>query len=1237
MIPLEQFQRYLSDVEGTDPFSVLGLTPETCSTVRIEDSLRRRIALTYARNGGSSDEAEQVRSALRAAADELRHPERRRYHAESRRSNPAHMLTPFDRAVLAILVASSGWNVLSRARLVGLAASRGITVQGLMKVIAGLSQYAKTGGPRLAMAQIASGQPRFPTGGVGHGPFAQMTQVGQALFERFTPEWREQSTRTTVMLSMFFGILAVLVCVLAIGYFVLPLTESPSPSQALTDAPPARGAAPTTVPGEGMEPEERHNSRRDVVPAPLMFEQWPTFRVELPDEIVEARQRAADLPVELETLSRRLLLDIDASDAIFHKWEAIVDDAAASWMLLDPELLRRIEDGIIDVLYVASDSLRTRDRLLRMIVPNDVRSLEPIDVCRGAWKIGMLTRISHSDLLSPAMIDDARAQLRVAMQHVNVERSAQFEPRDAQAHWLDAARKYRIERHSGDGFTFWECWLAAREHTATQEALYTAVGEAIKNLLHQPRDFFEYEPPVRILGRLIEALDFETSPATKEVILPFVTDEQFSADALYVLSSLLARAPGAAWFVDEFVVPPEADMVMRRRLADRIERAWPDLATIESELRVAGAGLHIDDIIAEAWRELFNRVVSIEDGRDEEANIRRLVAATRLNEAAVHLAEQNTHRSERALIAIESLLESERGADAGRRRSTTNPRGRTGPAESEQPATRTGASDAEWARDYQRAGRDVNERLDLLHTLRERSRPDLSENAASVFVREVYRGVPREVRETAQSVLLDRFQSAPTVALEMLDQFVDVPRTRMTSDMISRFTGRTLRDARRDEWHIHARRALAEHVLALRFPQELPVDSFASDLNQAHYQQSAAIRRRSDAVSEQLRPTDSIVQLYESWRERAESLQPRSHVVPTDRHGLAQRHLTRLRLANHSMQQYIAHQIGVLELLAYVTSVEQPALVEHIDALLAENARRRTNAVHALEQAWLIERGISALWHLRFFPAEREERRSHMSDAGAADGRPRSNPVSATDTHPGNKWTARLESLRPNQPEAYFTLAEEVADAARSDAERQLARQLFSLAGLLDPDRLAASASLALRELETNEQRRSRLLALAAMLNPAMSIRVEFIEGRPGGGLARFDGAVVLELSYAFSAYRQGDGRRAINLLEGDAGDLLDDLPGAMPGGRSGLIERSRTITRGQRPNLSSDRLERMLGVEVSLLSSIDERSWSGELLLFGNAPLIEADPDRLDDLLNVDEDRPYYRDGRWVDRALPR
>jgi hypothetical protein len=224
-------------------------------------------------------------------------------------------------------------------------------------------------------------------------------------------------------------------------------------------------------------------------------------------------------------------------------------------------------------------------------------------------------------------------------------------------------------------------------------------------------------------------------------------------------------------------------------------------------------------------------------------------------------------------------------------------------------------------------------------------------------------------------------------------------------------------------------------------------------------------------------------------------------------------------------------------------------------------------------------------------------------------------------------WERRLEALGPADPMAYFELAEEVADSAADEGERALARRLFGIAGALDPQRLGRSACLALADLEPVAHARRRLLALAALLDergggPA--------EDQPGGADA-LDPVAALAVSEAFGHYRRGNGARALRVLEKPgAMDLLEAWGGAVfRGGSAGFLEDCWLYRSSRRPVLKDQDRMGMLRFEAAVLAGAN-RSWSGDLLLNEGRPLIEVDPDHIEDVLGVNADRPCYRSGRW-------
>lgn len=226
-----------------------------------------------------------------------------------------------------------------------------------------------------------------------------------------------------------------------------------------------------------------------------------------------------------------------------------------------------------------------------------------------------------------------------------------------------------------------------------------------------------------------------------------------------------------------------------------------------------------------------------------------------------------------------------------------------------------------------------------------------------------------------------------------------------------------------------------------------------------------------------------------------------------------------------------------------------------------------------------------------------------------------------------NDWQDRLEQLSPTDPLAYFLLAEEISDTGE---QSELAKRLFGLSAILAPDRYARSAAIAMAEIETDDRRRQRLLALAAVLTTDASSRLPHDELSTRAMLQDDDSAVQL-LGEAFSFFRRGTGNRALNQLErADALHLLRLVDHALPGGAHGFQELARAGRGTGRPRISDGHHLNLMQLEYALLAG-DERTWSSDLVLHRGEPLIEIDPQQLEDVLEVDASRPRFRSGQWV------
>jgi hypothetical protein len=523
----------------------------------------------------------------------------------------------------------------------------------------------------------------------------------------------------------------------------------------------------------------------------------------------------------------------------------------------------------------------------------------------------------------------------------------------------------------------------------------------------------------------------------------------------------------------------------------------------------------------------------------------------------------------------------------------------------------------------------------------------------------------------AQAALVSQFAAGPNVAMELLDQFPDAPRNEGVHTIVRKMSGRLLLSVRSESWVVEARLALVGHALELRPAGASVIDQGREVLIDSYLGRLAALRDEIAPSAAPATPRGAVSLLVGAWVDQAEAMTSAGPAVPADVPALRQRQIYRQRLAEGPLQHFVAGQLGVLDLMTFVTVAEQPGAREIAEAILARSAEARQGLTHVLAQSVEVERTIARMWRLRLaipdVTASRLQGATGPGAPGSASApcplpgariqhaprderlrRPLRGLGSVSALAPGlaslalgyfpsplrgyGQWEARLEALRPEEPLAYFELAEEVADAAEDRASLDLARRLFGLAGVLDPYRFGPSACLALADLETDERAKRRLLALAGLLDE-----------RHGGPAWRQPDPVdetaseaIIALTEAFSHYRRGYGARARSAIRSsDAMGLLDSYEHVLLGGLNRFLEDCRLYSDGRlRPMLPEKDITRMLRFEAALLAG-PQRSWSGDLLLTRGRVLVEVDPEGLEEAFEVDIARPLYRDGVWVERAV--
>ena len=947
--------QFLGVSGSSDPRVILGVRLDETHAAAIEVALRQRIGETYRHPEGRSENAERVRGLLRELADGLLRSQRAVRvalpSAHRRPRDPARSLarlTDFDRNVLGVLIGCGGWNAEARSRLVALATANGVSVQGLIKVVSGLSEYAKSGGARLGVAEIVGGGSRLAA--LPHAPQRRADPELQWLV-RVAPELRESSASSKFKLSLLFGSITLLLAVIAVRMLFSPSSPEPASNMGVgrpTSIGPPAVSPPSGVPGApagagAVEPPRQRVAR---------FTENPTFMGHARTiEVVRAADECPQLVAEIDTLARRITIADEPSQAVYRSWEECVRIIGTGWVLIDDSVQAELEQAIFEVLYAASASPSVADRLLGALAPPTGRLSAPVDVWRGAWMAGMLARIGHSRSLSPAVVERARILLDLALGDPDPDRVEDFNA--AAFAWLEwtAERLVDITEFNPAVYDLWEFWIAAERRLGRGQRFDEAVITAMEYVLVSPNDLAREGPSVNVLGRLVEMADFDSSRIVKERFESFLAaDEQrIGTRDLWVLTSLLARSDGAAWFSEDLVLPEDADWMFRRRIADRIVDRWPEAASVVTAPVARVRGIPVDPQLAARWLDVFAREQGPPPGPTQEQLLAQLDAACRLNEAAARLASGDAESARELLDWL-----SGEGADP----SAPGRQARQRPGE---PI----GSDGLWAARFEEARNRAEEKTEVLHALRFDAGTDLGPIDAAVFVRAVYHGAPREVRELAQSIVVDQFATGPQVAQELVDRLSGVAPSEEVATVIEQVSGRFLPPVRSESWRADARLALVEHALDLLRVKTMGIDRSMEAVQRVYVNRRSALQPQWTPSSADVSPYEAARGLAEAWEARAVSGGPAASAVPAELPDLQRRQAARMRLAEGPLQQFVAAQIGVLELMAFVAVQEQPGLSDAVVLELADSARRRLEATNVLEQAVEGELAMGRLWRLQ--------------------------------------------------------------------------------------------------------------------------------------------------------------------------------------------------------------------------------------------------------------------------------
>jgi len=999
------FHKFLGAADDVDPYRLLALPPGEMRRAAVEQALAAQLARVDRHPEAVGAEAAMVRTRLHDAASFiLRCAASTPPPLVQSAANPAQPfvavpapvatiparssmpgvrraghrldLTPFDRSVLAMLVACGGWNAASRAKLVALASIHGVSPAGLMRVVSGLARLASTGGARVEVAQITQGAGRFSPDGAGFADrlIAEPVEDRADLAASLLPEFKHGGTWATIKLSLLFGAITLMLGTWLVRLLIVPAaTELPiAPPSAARDYAPRSDDA-----GIAQPPDSPTMQDEASAVAPPSWPSPPTFAGSLrAPAATEALDQSPRLPELLDELARKLIIAPDAAPIHYRDWSLALDQAGACWPLVDRAVFDAIVENAVEVLFAGSDRPAVIEELLARSAAGADRLHEPLDVWRGSWSAGLLAEAARR-------ADAPAALRRGAMERLGAvvgDREELQRPRfdEGAAAYLARVAPRLVSRIEFDAETFntWEMWLAALRLVADGSVRDPIILDVAHSILLSSVDLGKPCPSADVLGRLIRETDLDRSIPARERTLEMLGDPRIDARDAWAFTQLMLLSERAPWMSEALVIGPDVEMPQRRdavlALAERWSRAAGPIAP-----SAAGRAMHVDAELGARWIGLLRRHAADQTLRRSSSDrrvttqLQHLVLATWLNEAAAALATDQ-------VAAARSILDRiERGWASGS--PAPPPRGGggraihpggpipTGPSTPLTPGDPPGQArgiDGEWAAMYEQAGADVEARVAALNALRSLAGGDLGPIDARVLVREVYAAPSPEVRLAAQTLLVELFSRGPNVALEMLDLFPDAPANESSHDIVTRFTDAALPGLRTADWRRAATLALVEHAIPLFPTRAAEIDALAAAFVDSHLER-AALHGGTERSSSAAAPVDAVEATLRALRGEAAGLNVAAP-IPDTLAGIERRHRTRHSLAEGAIEQAVASQVTALELLAYIVAAEQPANRAAVLNVVGECAAQRREASHSIEQATAAEIAAARLWAIRF-------------------------------------------------------------------------------------------------------------------------------------------------------------------------------------------------------------------------------------------------------------------------------
>ena len=200
--------------ESDDALSLLGVPRDRFEIAAIKSALRRRIVQVTLHPNCTDSIKREIRNYLTEIATSLFAS----VPSDIKKEKRYLKLTELDKKIIATLIAEGGWNQKSRSRLVSVARSYNITVNGLIRILEALAEAARSGDGPLCIEKRSKHKVTREWSVLAPPP-NRIDSLLEATTSRLNLDFSEYNSVLTVKLCAFFAILTLFV--LSLGAAIL--------------------------------------------------------------------------------------------------------------------------------------------------------------------------------------------------------------------------------------------------------------------------------------------------------------------------------------------------------------------------------------------------------------------------------------------------------------------------------------------------------------------------------------------------------------------------------------------------------------------------------------------------------------------------------------------------------------------------------------------------------------------------------------------------------------------------------------------------------------------------------------------------------------------------------------------------------------------------------------------------------------------------------------------------------